>query len=77
MGPLGVEGPFRRACEISLSLLRAKSDTLMCVLRPFVYDPIISWKNKNTLKRNEEMTNERVMIHCKPHFFNNEVLICN
>ncbi|XP_049801396.1 serine/threonine-protein kinase ATR [Schistocerca nitens] len=61
MGPLGVEGPFRRACEITLRLLRTKSDTLMCVLRPFVYDPIISWKNKSSVKKNEEMTNERAV----------------
>uniref|UniRef100_A0A1I8QD74 Serine/threonine-protein kinase ATR n=1 Tax=Stomoxys calcitrans TaxID=35570 RepID=A0A1I8QD74_STOCA len=38
MGPLGVEGLFRRCCEITLRLLKGESKTLMSVLRPFVYD---------------------------------------
>ncbi|ALC39342.1 mei-41 [Drosophila busckii] len=38
MGPLGVEGSFRKCCEITLRLLRHESKTLMSMLRPFVYD---------------------------------------
>ncbi|KNC28437.1 Serine/threonine-protein kinase ATR [Lucilia cuprina] len=38
MGPLGVEGLFRKCCEITLRLLKDESKTLMSVLRPFVYD---------------------------------------
>lgn len=38
MGPLGVEGLFRKCCEITLRLLKGESKTLMSVLRPFVYD---------------------------------------
>lgn len=43
MGPLGVEGLFKRSCEITLKLLRAQTPTLMSVLRPFFYDPASSW----------------------------------
>ncbi|TMW41426.1 hypothetical protein DOY81_013495 [Sarcophaga bullata] len=38
MGPLGVEGLFRKCCEITLRVLKDESKTLMSVLRPFVYD---------------------------------------
>merc|ERR1711874_351828 len=42
-GPLGIEGPFRLACEISLSVMRKEKDLIMSVLRPFVYDPLVDW----------------------------------
>ncbi|XP_046866089.1 serine/threonine-protein kinase ATR [Drosophila willistoni] len=38
MGPLGVEGSFRKCCEITLRLLKQEAKTLMSMLRPFVYD---------------------------------------
>ncbi|EDW46128.1 GM13436 [Drosophila sechellia] len=38
MGPLGVEGSYRKCCEITLRLLKQESKTLMSILRPFVYD---------------------------------------
>ncbi|XP_050095834.1 serine/threonine-protein kinase ATR-like [Anopheles aquasalis] len=43
MGPLGVEGLYRKCCEIVLRILQTKTPTLMSVLRPFVYDPMVSW----------------------------------
>jgi serine/threonine-protein kinase ATR len=47
MGPLGHEGMFRKCCEITMRVLRAQTTTLMSVIRPFVYDPLVSWQ-KNT-----------------------------
>ncbi|KAH8372589.1 hypothetical protein KR009_000145 [Drosophila setifemur] len=38
MGPLGVEGSYRKCCEITLRLLKQEAKTLMSLLRPFVYD---------------------------------------
>ncbi|KAH8287614.1 hypothetical protein KR054_010754 [Drosophila jambulina] len=38
MGPLGVEGSYRKCCEITLRLLKQEAKTLMSILRPFVYD---------------------------------------
>uniref|UniRef100_V9IJ60 Serine/threonine-protein kinase atr n=1 Tax=Apis cerana TaxID=7461 RepID=V9IJ60_APICE len=47
MGPLKIEGPFRRACEITMRVLRQQSSTLLSVLTPFVYDPLVSWNKKS------------------------------
>jgi phosphatidylinositol kinase/protein kinase (PI-3 family) len=75
MGPLGVEGMFRRSCEITLRVLRAQSETLMSVLRPFVYDPMVTWRSTSASarppgrKENVEATNELVC-------FKISVLIC-
>ncbi|XP_030382288.1 serine/threonine-protein kinase ATR [Scaptodrosophila lebanonensis] len=38
MGPLGIEGSYRKCCEITLRLLKQETKTLMSVLRPLVYD---------------------------------------
>ncbi|XP_049291273.1 serine/threonine-protein kinase ATR [Anopheles funestus] len=44
MGPLGVEGLYRRCCEIVLRILQTHASTFMSVLKPFVYDPMVSWR---------------------------------
>lgn len=56
MGPTGVEGPFRVACEITLRMLREVQETLISVLQPFVYDPKVDAHNK----AQEELTNDLV-----------------
>lgn len=38
-GTFGVEGPFRRCCEITMSLLRNHEDGLMTILETFLHDP--------------------------------------
>ncbi|KAI5293670.1 serine/threonine-protein kinase M1, partial [Ascosphaera atra] len=38
-GVCGVEGPFRRTCQITLNLLRESDDSLLPILETFVYDP--------------------------------------
>ena len=43
MGPSGIEGPFRIACEKSLGLMRDQKDALMSALRPFYFDPLVDW----------------------------------
>lgn len=64
MGPLKIEGPFRRACEITMRVLRQQSSTLLSVLTPFVYDPLVSW-NKNQTGEGSEKTNEKAVEHIK------------
>ncbi|XP_054272921.1 serine/threonine-protein kinase ATR-like [Macrosteles quadrilineatus] len=62
MGPTGVEGIFRHSCEITTRVMRQHMDQLMSVVRPFCYDPLVSWNiNKNTRDENAEMTNEKAM----------------
>ncbi|KAL6705751.1 serine/threonine-protein kinase M1 [Coniothyrium glycines] len=39
MGPQGTEGPFRKAAEITYTLLRQHEDTLITILETFVHDP--------------------------------------
>ncbi|XP_067639107.1 serine/threonine-protein kinase ATR [Eurosta solidaginis] len=63
MGPLGVEGMFRRCCEITMRVLKQQSKTLMSVLRPFVYDLValnrsFSGKTKPSL----ELTDPKALM---------------
>ncbi|XP_034474679.1 serine/threonine-protein kinase ATR [Drosophila innubila] len=64
MGPLGVEGSFRKCCEITLRLLKQETKTLMSMLRPFVYDLGVQSRltatsaNKN--KSGAELTDPKV-----------------
>lgn len=65
MGPLGVEGSFRKCCEITLRLLKQETKTLMSMLRPFVYDlgPIQSRLMASSSNRNKngaELTDPKV-----------------
>ncbi|EME41530.1 hypothetical protein DOTSEDRAFT_55328 [Dothistroma septosporum NZE10] len=46
MGSYGHEGPFRKSCELTLSLLRQERDTLMTVLETFLYDPTTDFVGK-------------------------------
>jgi serine/threonine-protein kinase ATR len=39
MGPQGIEGPFRKAAELTYALLRQHEDTLITILETFVHDP--------------------------------------
>ncbi|KAG4077877.1 hypothetical protein HA402_013811 [Bradysia odoriphaga] len=61
MGPLGVEGMFRKCCEIALKVLRQQMPILMSVLKPFVYDPLVEWNKKTTSNANKTM--ERIDPH--------------
>lgn len=63
MGPLGVEGVFRKSCACTLRVLRTNANTLMSIVTPFVYDPLVSWpRNVPPLQNihNAEKTNEQV-----------------
>ncbi len=42
----GIEGSFRKACEVTMSLLRANESTLMNILETFIHDPVIDWSSK-------------------------------
>ena len=64
MGPTGVEGPFKIACEVALSLMRNQKDVLMSALRPFYFDPLVDWVDPNDKKSKKadsagEMVNEK------------------
>lgn len=69
MGPLGVEGVFRRSCAVTLRVLRNNTNTLMSIVTPFVYDPLVSWPRNVPSSSNgqsAERTNEQVMYRLLP-----------
>lgn len=49
-GITGVEGTFRKSCEVTLSLLRSHETTLMNILESFIHDPIMDWSQKRKTK---------------------------
>jgi serine/threonine-protein kinase ATR len=58
MGPLGVEGLFRKCCEITLRVMQSQTPTLMSVVRPFVYDPLVG-SGKPMVKNDVNTERER------------------
>ncbi|XP_050294547.1 serine/threonine-protein kinase ATR [Anthonomus grandis grandis] len=66
MGPLGVEGVFRKSCEVTLKVLRSNTATLMSIVTPFVYDPLVSWpRNAQGSGQNSEKVNEQALEYIK------------
>lgn len=63
MGPLGVEGSFRRCCEITMKVLQDQMPTLMSVLRPFVYDPLVGWSRQSKTDSARERTDPQAMTN--------------
>lgn len=43
-GPTGADGVFTGSLKTAMQTLRDNRDTLLCVLEPFLKDPIIDWK---------------------------------
>lgn len=52
MGPLKVEGVFRKSCEVVMEVFREQRNVFLSVLRPFVFDPLVEWE-KNKHGRNQ------------------------
>ncbi|XP_069753467.1 serine/threonine-protein kinase ATR isoform X3 [Narcine bancroftii] len=69
MGPMGTEGLFRRACEVTLRLMRDQREPLMSVLKTFLHDPLVEWskptKGSARVQPNEtgEVINEKAKTH--------------
>ncbi|XP_068136880.1 serine/threonine-protein kinase ATR isoform X2 [Hyperolius riggenbachi] len=69
MGPMGVEGLFRRACEVTMRLMRDQREPLMSVLKPFLHDPLVEWskpvRSGTKVQANEtgEILNEKAKTH--------------
>uniref|UniRef100_A0AAR2J3F0 Serine/threonine-protein kinase ATR n=1 Tax=Pygocentrus nattereri TaxID=42514 RepID=A0AAR2J3F0_PYGNA len=69
MGPMGTEGLFRQACEVTLRLMRDQREPLMSVLKTFLHDPLVEWskpvKGSSKPQANEsgEIVNEKAKTH--------------
>ncbi|KAL1022226.1 hypothetical protein UPYG_G00023920 [Umbra pygmaea] len=68
MGPMGTEGLFRTACEVTLRLMRDQREPLMSVLKTFLHDPLVEWsKPKGPSKTQASETGEIVNEKAKTH----------
>ncbi|XP_076149495.1 serine/threonine-protein kinase ATR isoform X1 [Alosa pseudoharengus] len=69
MGPMGVEGLFRQACEVTLRLMRDQREPLMSVLKTFLHDPLVEWSkpakglSKTQVNESGEILNEKAKTH--------------
>lgn len=63
MGPLGVEGLYRKCCEITMRVLQEQMPTLMSVLKPFIYDPLVSWNKHIKNEGRSERTDQIAMVN--------------
>ncbi|CAL1526088.1 unnamed protein product, partial [Lymnaea stagnalis] len=68
LGPLGYEGLFRRTSEMTLKVIRDQMDSLMSVLKPFIYDPLVEWSKSTKAQRtiatdSGEINNELAVSH--------------
>ena len=48
MGITGVEGTYRRVCELTMSTLREHRDTILSIAETFVHDPLVDWSWKGS-----------------------------
>ncbi|KAF0298936.1 Serine/threonine-protein kinase atr [Amphibalanus amphitrite] len=47
-----------------MSVMRQQQDALMCVLRPFVHDPLVEWSKQERKTRDVgEIVNEKAQAH--------------
>ncbi|KAJ3219045.1 hypothetical protein HK099_004838 [Clydaea vesicula] len=51
-GVTGVEGVFRKCCEVTLRVLRSNRECLMSVLETFLHDPLCEWSKVKGNGRN-------------------------
>lgn len=58
MGVLGIEGPFRKSCEIILRVLQKEKNTLLAYLRPMIYD--IAGQNSTNGEQGEVVERQAV-----------------
>ncbi|XP_066508582.1 serine/threonine-protein kinase ATR-like [Hoplias malabaricus] len=69
MGPMGTEGLFRQACEVTLRLMRDQREPLMSVLKTFLHDPLVEWSkpvkglSKTQANESGEIVNEKAKTH--------------
>eukprot|EP00043_Microstomoeca_roanoka_P020156 m.239200 g.239200 ORF g.239200 m.239200 type:complete len:1001 (-) comp17118_c1_seq9:1951-4953(-) len=58
LGFTGVEGVFRRTCEVTLHVLRQEQDSLINVLETLVYDPLLEWSKSTKQHKSRKIRNE-------------------
>lgn len=44
MEACGIEGNYRKTCELVMKVIRENKESLIAVLEAFVYDPLFYWR---------------------------------
>lgn len=70
MGPLGYDGPFRKACETTMRMLRKEQETLRSVLETFIYDPLVEWRKNDDKANSDGVTKVDVSAKGQRHLAN-------
>lgn len=60
MGVLRYEGSFRKACELTMSLIRNNENILMNFLESFIHDPLMDWRGSSEKNHKEEKYKQRI-----------------
>eukprot|EP00834_Sanchytrium_tribonematis_P000955 NODE_20_length_44879_cov_0.624654.p2 type:complete len:1242 gc:universal NODE_20_length_44879_cov_0.624654:10689-14414(+) len=68
MGITGIEGPFRKACEITLEILRKQYYLLDNLLESFLNDPLMEWQNTHSQATPEQLA-KRTLSHVKTRVY--------
>ncbi|EIW68190.1 hypothetical protein TREMEDRAFT_32442 [Tremella mesenterica DSM 1558] len=66
LGVTGVEGVFRKASEITLSILRSNSEALMSVLEAFAHDPLVEWARRANKSKSSKDIRTTAESNLKP-----------
>jgi len=60
MGPFKYEGFFRKACEITMAVIRDNRESLLSLLRTFVHSPLVEWSSERN-HNNNELSKEKAL----------------
>lgn len=71
LGASGIEGGFRRSCELTLGLLRANRSVLMVQLDANLHDPLIEWKSHSDVT---SQNTQQQQVHQDPFMHKCEYL---
>lgn len=56
-----ISGVFRKACEVTLQILRTNQDSLMSILESFVADPLVEWSRPKKKVRVDPSSKGRLL----------------
>ena len=54
-GIYGIEGPYRKCCEVTMRVLRDHRELLMSVLETFLHDPLCEWNKSKSRSRKDQL----------------------
>jgi hypothetical protein len=64
LGPSGVDGHFRIACENVMRLMRENREVLLTLLEAFIYDPLVDWIKEDGFEKQILELNVNIGLFC-------------